>query len=384
MMEICVLNPYFYPYFGGTEKVLLEIYKRLAKSNNITVITSSIGSKPGEETFENIKILRLKTSQRMLPHLPLPFVSMEGLNAAIEKSAADLYHINNRYQYFKGTINAIKKTSGKLALTIHNSLPRGIDPVTDIGGLAYDLFWGRKIMHSADVITAVSKNAMETTVPLNLRKKSQVIFNGIDYRLFTPSTDSSRVASIRASMGFGDGILLISNGRLTAQKGHAYLIRAAAELNRIGKLTNLFIIGRGPMESKLVALAKKLGIPDKFKISHGIEEKDLPYYYNAADMFVFPSLYEPAGMAMLEALSCGTPTIATRVGGIPEALKDYGEYIKIKDVKSITDAIVNVSSDIGHYRKLALECRKDVIEKEHDWDTIAKMYEEAFEQALRA
>ena len=56
MMEICVLNPYFYPYFGGTEKVLLEIYKRLSKKNNITVITSSVGSEPGETTFEGIKI----------------------------------------------------------------------------------------------------------------------------------------------------------------------------------------------------------------------------------------------------------------------------------------------------------------------------------------
>ena len=386
MMEICVLNPYFYPYFGGTEKVLLEIYKRLSKKNNITVITSSVGSEPGETTFEGIKILRLKTVQRTLPHLPLPLASMEGLNAAIEKTAADIYHINNRYQYFSSTINTIKnKTSGKLALTIHNSLPKGIDPITDFGGLAYDIFWGRKIMKRADVITAVSKNAMETTVPIKFRKKSYVIFNGIDYKSFMPAMDSGRVAKTRASMGFEkDGILLISNGRLTRQKGHSYLIRAVAELDRIGKPANLFIIGRGPMESRLMELAKNLGIQDKVRISNGIGEEDLPYYYNAADMFVFPSLYEPAGMAMLEALSCGTPTIATEIGGIPEALQNYGEYIKIKDVKSITNAIMKVSSDIWHYRKLAIECRENVIKREHDWDSIAKRYEEAFGQVLGA
>jgi glycosyltransferase involved in cell wall biosynthesis len=101
-------------------------------------------------------------------------------------------------------------------------------------------------------------------------------------------------------------------------------------------------------------------------------------------MFVFPSLYEPAGMAMLEALSCGTPTIATKIGGIPEALQNYGEYIKIKDAKSIANAIMKVSSDIGHYRKLALECRENVIKKEHDWDLIAKRYEEVFGKALEA
>ncbi len=385
MMDICVLNPYFYPYFGGTEKVLMEIYRRLSKRNNITVITSSVGSEPGEETIEGIKILRLKTSQRALPHMPLPLASMDGLNAAIEKTGAEIYHVNNRYQYFKSTISTIKeKASGKLALTIHNSLPKGIDHITDFGGLAYDVFWGRKIMHDADVITAVSKSAMETTVPMDFRKKSHVIFNGIDYKLFMPNMEKGRVAGIRASMGFEDGVLLISNGRLTTQKGHIYLIRAVAELNRMGKPANLFIIGRGPMENKLNALAKKLGIRGRVKISHGISEQDLPYYYNAADIFVFPSLYEPAGMAMLEALACGTPTIATRIGGIPEALQDYGEYIKIKDVKSITDATIKVSSDMQHYKDLALECRKNVIEKEHDWDAIAKKYEDVFGQALRA
>ncbi|MCL4387667.1 glycosyltransferase family 4 protein [Candidatus Marsarchaeota archaeon] len=384
-MDICVLNPYFYPYFGGTEKVLLEIYKRLSKSNNITVITSSVGSEPGEETIEGIRVLRLKTSQRTLPHLPLPLASMEGLNAAIEKTGAEIYHINNRYQYFSSTIRAIKeRSSGRIALTIHNSLPKNIDPITDFGGLAYDMFWGRRIMRSADIITAVSKSAMETTVPIAFRKKSKVIFNGIDYRLFMPSTEKSKVEKTRSLMGFDDGILLISNGRLTTQKGHAYLMRAVAELNRIGKPTNLFLIGRGPMEKKLNMLAKKLGIENRVKISHGISEQDLPYYYNAADIFVFPSLYEPAGMAMLEALSCGTPTIATGIGGIPEALKNYGEYIKIKDVKSITDATIKVFSDMQRYKKLALECRENVIKKEHDWDTIARKYEESFEQTLRA
>ncbi len=377
-MDICVLNPYFYPYFGGTEKVLFEVYRRLAKNNKITVVTSEVGSKPGKETIEGIDIIRLKTKQYALPYLPLPLAEMKGLNEAIEKTEADICHINNRFQYFRSTIKSIKLYRKKLVLTIHNSLPKGIDPITDFGGLVYDVFWGRSIMASADLITAVSKSALETTVPKRMHSKARVIFNGIDYRLFEPKPNNEKSEMIRRTLEFEDGIMLISNGRLIGQKGHEYAIRAIRELEKEGILANLLIIGRGPMEKKLKQLAAKLGIGNRVKIINGIAENELPYYYNAADIFVFPSLYEPAGMAMLEALACGIPTIATAIGGIPETLRGYGEYIKVKDYKSIANAVVKVSSNIDTYRKLALDCRANVIMKEHDWDLIAKEYERSF------
>jgi glycosyltransferase involved in cell wall biosynthesis len=384
-MDICVLNPYFYPYFGGTEKVLLEIYTRLAKNNNVTVITSDIGSKPGEETFNGIHIIRLKSRQHNFVRLPLPLTIMDGLNEAITRVDAEIYHINNRYQYFRSTVNTIKKRVGKnLALTIHNSLPVGIDPITDFGGLAYDVIWGRRIMREANIITAVSKNALEITVPKTFQNKSIVIHNGIDYTKFRPAKNEYKTEKIKNFLGFGEGINIISNGRLTTQKGHKYLINAIMQLKSRGTKANLLIIGRGPLESKLRELVKRLRIENHVRIINGIREEDLPYYYNSSDIFVFPSLYEPAGMAMLEALACGIPTIATKIGGIPETLGEYGEYIKIRDKNDIADKVLKVYSELKRYENLALECREKVIKKQHDWDNIAKEYENAFEQTLRA
>ena len=71
-----MLNPYFYPYNGGTEKVLLEVYSRLAKRNNITVITSVAAkrNKPSVEEISGIKVVRLKATSTRLPTLPMPFL----------------------------------------------------------------------------------------------------------------------------------------------------------------------------------------------------------------------------------------------------------------------------------------------------------------------
>ena len=110
LMEICVLNPYFYPYKGGTEKVLLEVYGRLAKRHNITVLTSTVPGRNEKrrEEINGITVIRLRTKQYALPGLPLPFESFTDLNSEIKKARADLYHINNRYQYFYFNLQSIK------------------------------------------------------------------------------------------------------------------------------------------------------------------------------------------------------------------------------------------------------------------------------------
>ena len=78
----------------------------------------------------------------------------------------------------------MKGLDSKLALTIHNALPKNINFTTDELGRFYDWFWGRKLMGAADVITAVSANTAKTTIPRRYMKKTHVIFNGVDFRRF--------------------------------------------------------------------------------------------------------------------------------------------------------------------------------------------------------
>ena len=142
-MDICVLNPFFYPYAGGTERVLLEVYGRLAKKHNVTVISAALGnSRGGVEDVNGIRVVRLRSGYLNLPGFPLPMPLMWGLREAVRREACEVYHINNRYIYFSDTINAIKDSGGKMVLTLHDSLPKNIDAQTDNGGYLYDVVWG--------------------------------------------------------------------------------------------------------------------------------------------------------------------------------------------------------------------------------------------------
>src|SRR5208283_6024126 len=97
-MDICVLNPFFYPYSGGTERVLLEVYSRMARKHNVTVISANLdgGRKDSVGYVKGIRVVRLKTRHIAFPGLPMPFPVMLGLREALQRESAQLYHINNR------------------------------------------------------------------------------------------------------------------------------------------------------------------------------------------------------------------------------------------------------------------------------------------------
>lgn len=383
-MDICVLNPFFYPYQGGTEKVLLEVYGRLAKRHNVTVLCAAPRGSPKRSVseYENIRIVKLKTEYLDIHGLPLPFLLFGGLNGEIRKVASDLYHINNRYQYFGDNVNAIKQSTGKLALTVHNALPKNIDVMTDDMGLFYDIVWGHKLMHKCDLITGVSQNTIDTTVYKRALPKTHLVYNGVDHGKFRkiPRSDK-KVRAIRGSLGL-EGAIVSTNGRLVPQKGQMYLMRAIAAMRDDGVDISMFIIGRGPMEKRLYAEAERLGMKDGFRIVSNIPEDSLPYYYNASDVFAMPSLYEPAGLAILEAMACEVPSLASNIGGLPEMLDRYGVYAEPRDVEGIRRGIEGLLENPSEAARNARGGRR-LVRKRNDWDSISKQYEKLFENTVR-
>ena len=142
------------------------------------------------------------------------------------------------------------------------------------------------------------------------------------------------------------------------------------------------MIGRGSLEQTLYSEAESLGLKDRFWIRSGIEEKELPYYYNFGDMFALPSLYEPAGLVVLEALSCEIPSVASRVGGIPEMMDGYGVYAQAGDASQLADRLSYALDNKKKMTAMAKRGRKFVMER-HDWDVITKKYEKLFLDTLR-
>lgn len=165
-----------------------------------------------------------------------------------------------------------------------------------------------------------------------------VLRNGVDAGLFHPAADRDR---LRQDLGV-DGVVLLSVGNLIELKGHHLAIEALRELPGD---TRLLIAGKGPMEGELRALARAAGVEGRVRFEGLLDRAELVKRYAAADLLVLASSREGMPNVVLEAMACGTPVIASNVGGIPELVDaGVGRLLERRDAASIARAVAALRS----------------------------------------
>ncbi|WP_428083550.1 glycosyltransferase family 4 protein [Candidatus Hadarchaeum sp.] len=380
-MRILHVNPFYYPYQGGTEKYLYDLCRRLARRNSVSVITSKFGGNPEFEVIEGTKVYRLKSLvlQKLPPFLPpplaIPFSFRSNMIKICKKEKPDVIHIHNRFFLSYSSMVLWKKSLGvPLFITLHNARPVGINEETDLLGQLFDDYVGQRIIRSCDRVLANSRWTLETTLPKDYpRERAEVIYNGVDTQRFR------RVKS-NLKDRFGCEFLSVTVCRLLPQKGVKYLIAAVNEIEEDYKAV---IIGRGPCLGELKSLVKKLGLEKKVEfITDYLTDEDLVKYYSASDFSILPSLWEPFGITLVESMACGCPVIATNVGGIPEVVtSDCGILVSPRSPSEIAVAVSKLIGDKNLRRRLGRNARKRV-ERHFDFDIIAEKVEQSYQRHL--
>ncbi len=376
-----MVNPFFIPYWGGTEKVIYEVSRRLTSDFDITVLTTRWEGTKKEEEIEGIRVVRARAMViKKLPHpFPPPYAIAPTKPKLLmdESKKHEVVHFHNRFFYNPLNFMLVKRLDKKLVLTLHNSRPEGIDPVTDFVGTTYDDTIGRVIFEKCDEITAVSRSTLEETLPEDLWYKARVIYNGVDEKRFNPRLDGDEM---REKLGLGDEIVILTVARLVEQKGIKYLIDAVA---RLGLDVKLVIKGSGPKERSLRNRAKKLGIEDRVVfVTEKLPEEDLPKLYTASDIFVLPSLYEPFGLVVAEAMASGLPVVASRIGGLKELVTpETGFLVEPRNPDELASKISILAGDKSLRERMGRAGRKR-IEENFTWDKIARDYKSFYEELL--
>jgi D-inositol-3-phosphate glycosyltransferase len=191
-----------------------------------------------------------------------------------------------------------------------------------------------KVLKGADRIIVATRDEKENLLSLYSakEKKIKVIPPGVDTAHFYPIP----VEEAKEYIGMPeDEKMILFVGRIEPLKGIDTLIRAIAQIRKADVLSicphYLYIIGGNPEASgedaskemrRLQDLCAKLDLHDLVLFLGKRDQDSLQYYYSAAEMVVMPSHYESFGMVALEAMACGTPVIATQVGGLQHLVQD--------------------------------------------------------------
>ncbi|HEY8173110.1 MAG TPA: glycosyltransferase [Dehalococcoidia bacterium] len=152
--------------------------------------------------------------------------------------------------------------------------------------------------------------------------KIDVVPCGVDLDLFAPMDKEHA----RRKLGLRDGErIILFVGRIEPLKGIDILISAAAQLHEDENFKVLIVGGDARAEAEvaqLQALAERLDIDHHVSFVGAVAHEELPMYYNAADVCVVPSYYESFGLVAVESMACGTPVVASRVGGLTSTISD--------------------------------------------------------------
>ena len=231
-----------------------------------------------------------------------------------------------------------------------------------------------EVMATADRIIAFSpheRDAMARLYGADAGKVSLVPC-GVDLSVFRPLDRDS----VRARLGLNGDKILLYVGRIEPLKGLDLLVETAAQMDSQDGV-RVMVVGadvNGDRElDRVKQLARERDLEDKIDFVGQVDHKELPLYYNAADVCVVPSYYESFGLVALEAMACGTPVVATRVGGLSTIIQ-HGRtgYLKSwRCPEAFANSVEMIISSNGLQQSLGEAARKRA--EGMGWDNVAAM-----------
>jgi teichuronic acid biosynthesis glycosyltransferase TuaC len=169
-----------------------------------------------------------------------------------------------------------------------------------------------------------------------------------------------------------DQLMLLSAGYLIERKGHHRVIRALGALRRQGIAAGLWIVGtagrEGRYEQKIRDLVVEMGLEGHVHFVGGVPPEVLAEYMSAADVFCLASSREGWPNVVHEALGCGTPVVATNVGGVPDLIPapEYGSVVPIGDQEALETALRNALMQTWNRRAIAVWAQS------RSWEQVAE------------
>ena len=247
----------------------------------------------------------------------------------------------------------------------------------------FDKTVNRRLWKGCDLITTHTYAAKAFLYKIGAdESKISVIPTGIDAQSFVPMRDSS----FREKHDAVGKILILTVARLHPYKGLNYLIQSMEHVVSTNKDVKLIILGKGLEEASLHALVDRLHLQDYITIdTEVISNEKMPAVYNNADLYVQPSIVEPFGIAVLEAMACGKPAIGTSVGGMLDTVIDNqtGFLVPPADVQYLADRISYLCKDNKLREEFGKRGRDSALSL-FDWSVVSRQYENYISQIIKA
>jgi glycosyltransferase involved in cell wall biosynthesis len=349
---------------GGTTIHTYQLAKaEVAEGHEVTVIAAAAKDAPAEEMMEGVRVIRVKGS----------YTLSSGRAATRVLKDVDIVHGHgtcarghlSRNPGFPTVVKMHNTWLGELER--HKRMGTPI-PFSRKASMRLYTRMDRYCVRHADHVIAISEVIKAETLRYGIPEgKVTVIQNGVDIERFDVS-DKVR-ASVRKRLGYSDSDVVVGYiGRVEPHKNVGELVKAVQGLKGTTKV-KLLVVGGGDALSGVKSAASSL--KGRARFTGFVNYDQVPQYYAASDIIVYPSVYEPLGNVVLEAMAAGRPILASDVDGIPEIFVEGAGYLFEPKAASIRERLQELVDDPDLRRKMGEKGRSSV--GANSWRNVARM-----------
>jgi glycosyltransferase involved in cell wall biosynthesis len=398
MLRIVVLSTYFAPVIGGVESNAERLARYLvARGDRVQVLTKRVGgAQPDVEEMSGVAVRRVgpageRSAAGKWQLVPAAFAWLVGHRAshdvvcAVDYRGIGIAAIAARAVTGRPVV-VQAQTAGVLTAS-HAAVPAAQSGLAEETLAARLLKWPpRAVYRRADAFACISHGLEREALAAGISAdRVHFLPNAIDMDRFAPSEPARRAR--RAALGLApDAVVCLFLGRLSREKGLLDLIEAWRLLPRSAAV--LLIVGpemadhpwnAGPPARALVA---RYGLEDSVRFLGSAT--DTPNLLRAADVLVQPSHFEAQGLSAVEALACGVPVVASKVGGLIDFVADgvNGRLVPPVDSPALAAALTEVVQDGAMRARLAAAARSSV--REYDERVAFERMRQLFDRVVAA
>lgn len=315
-MRVAFFTDTYLPNVDGVVTSMLNFRRELERRGD-DVFVFSAGDAAARKNNRDSKVFFYRSIR--FPLYPQYKIALFPYTSArkVKKLGVDVVHCHALASMGFAAIAAAKYSRSPLVGTFHTLLPLATSYIVKqrlANHLLTQAAWRavRMFYKPFNLVTAPSKVIQQMLAD-----------NGVDSVVLPNGVDVDRFASVDArafkARLCGDKKMVLCAGRLGFEKNVDVVLKAFARQDEDALLV---VTGNGPARKKCERLALDLRLSDKVKFTGFVPSGDLPLYYNAADCFATASTFETQGLALLEAMACGSVCVGADALAVPEAIRD--------------------------------------------------------------
>lgn len=367
MRVLEVLDTY-YPKFDGPTMVITNYCKSLNKINGIQA-EACVPKFPKYKDNQPFNVFRVKSLKGPEGY----YYGVPGFDGKLKKylkeNKFEIIHLHSPFTMCSFFVKYGKKHNIPTVFTFHTKFHEDFDRMLKLKTTRKLAM--KYIMHNinrADYVLTVSDGAAECLKDYGYKKNIDVIRNGTD--LLPPENSDSLKATVKEKYGLTNEIIFLSVGRIVENKRIGFALEVMAKLKAKGINFKYLIVGTGNYENELKKMVEQLGLQSNVIFTGKIMDRQLlAGHYLCADLFIFPSTFDTASLAPIEAAAMKLPTIMTLGCPTAEIITDgqNGLLAKELDVEDWAQKIYNCLKA----KTLPALKEKAYAEVYKSWDTVA-------------